>query len=226
MPMPQENNPYHICTWDPDADCVHCENRDVLMCRIDTSDLLHFLLITLNIFIPAILGMILGGYAVYLIGYGAFWVFFFGFLEIRILCSHCPFYAEKSFVLHCPANYGLPKLWRYYPEPMKQWEKVTLLVCFAFLFGYPFPFLILGRQYVLLGITCYALLLWLFVMQKNVCSRCVNFSCPLNRVPKKMIDDYLRHNEVMREAWEAKGYELEGLNGHRCGYRRPKRCNR
>jgi len=207
--MSTENNPHNICTWDADADSVHCQNQSLLMCRMDTSDLLHFLLITLNIFIPAILGMILGGYARYLIGYAAFWVFFFGFFEIRILCSHCPFYAEKGRILHCPANYGLPKLWKYHPEPMKRLEKAALLVCFIVLFGYPFPFLILGRQYVLLAITAYAVVLWLFVMLKNVCSKCVNFSCPLNRVPKKVVDDYLRRNEVMRQAWEASGYRLD-----------------
>ena len=213
--MPQENNPYHICTWEPDVDCVHCENQGRLLCRMHWADLIQFMLLAFNVFIPAVLGMILGGHAVHLIGYAAFWVFFFGFLEIRILCSHCPFYAEEGFVLHCPANYGLPKFWRYRPEPMQRWEKVALLVCFVILFGYPLPFLILGRQWVLLSITSYAALLWLFVMQKNVCSRCVNFSCPLNRVPRQVVDGYLRRNQVMREAWEASGYQLSGHDRER-----------
>jgi hypothetical protein len=206
--MLKENNPYHICTWDPDADCAHCENQGLLLCRMNYAGLIQFLLLVLNIFIPAIGGMILGGYAVYLISYAVFWIFFFGFLEIRILCSHCPFYAEKGFVLHCPANYGLPKLWKYHPEPMNRLEKAALLVCFAILFGYPLPFLILGRQYILLAITSNAMALWLFVMQRHVCSKCVNFSCPLNRVPKRVADNYLRRNDGLREAWEASGAKM------------------
>lgn len=172
-------------------------------------DLIRFVLLSFNVFIPAVIGMVLGGYAIYLIGYGAFWLFFFGFFEIRILCSHCPFYAEKGSVLHCPANYGLPKVWKYHPEPMSLFEKVALVIGIAILFGYPLPFLILGSQFVLLGLTCYAGVLWFFVMQKDVCSKCVNFSCPLSRVPKEVVDEYLRRNAVIREAWEAKGYKLD-----------------
>jgi len=207
--MRKENNPYGLCTWDPDADCANCCDRNLLNCRMNYSDLIQFGLLTFSIFIPAVIGMVLGGYAIYLTGYAAFWVFFFGFFEIRILCSHCPFYAEGGFILHCLANYGLPKFWRYHPEPMSLFEKVSLVIGIAILFGYPLPFLILGSQFVLLALTCYAGVLWFFVMQKGVCSRCVNFSCPLNRVPKKVVDNYLRRNEVMRQAWEAKGYKLD-----------------
>ena len=209
MKMREENNPYDICTWDPNADCVNCHNEKLLNCRMNYRELIHFVLLTFNLFIPAVIGMVLGGYAIYLIGYAAFWVFFFGFFETRILCSHCPFYAERGFTLHCLANYGLPKFWKYHPEPMNLFEKVSLAIGIAILFGYPLPFLILGAQFVLLALTCYAGVLWLFVMQKGVCSKCVNFSCPLNRVPKKIVDNYLQRNPTMRQAWEAKGYKLD-----------------
>ena len=207
--MLKENNPHRICTWDPDANCAHCKNQGLLRCRMDYAELTQFLLLSFNAFIPAVLGMILGGYATYLTGYAAFWVFFFGFFEIRILCSHCPFYAERGFVLHCLANYGSPKFWKYRPEPLNRLEKVALLAGIAVVFGYPLPFLILGRQYVLLAITAYAMLLWFFIMRRNACSKCVNFSCPFNCVPKRVVDEYLRCNEVMRAAWEASGYRLD-----------------
>ncbi len=206
--MSEERNPHHICTWGPEAECTDCEIRGLLICRMDYADLVQFLLLAFNFFIPAVLGMILGGYGVYLIGYAAFWIFFFGFFEIRVLCSHCPFYAERGFILHCPANYGLPKFWRYHPEPMNRWEKVGLLLGIAILFGYPLPFLVLGRQYALLTVAVFAVILWMFIMQRNVCSRCVNFSCPLNRVPKWVVDAYLQRNEVIGEAWETGGHQL------------------
>ena len=43
-------------------------------------------------------------------------------------------------------------------------------------------------------------------VRKHVCTRCVNFSCPLNGVPKHIVDDYLHRNPIMRQTWEAKGY--------------------
>jgi hypothetical protein len=36
----------------------------------------------------------------------------------------------------------------------------------------------------------------------------VNFSCPLNNVPKELVDAYLVKNLIMKEAWEASGYKL------------------
>jgi len=209
MNATSDRNPHHICTWEPESDCAACENQDKLICRMHTGDLVQFLLLVLNIFIPAVAGMILAGYGTWLVGYAAFWVFFFGFFEIRILCSHCPFYAERGFVLHCPANYGLPKFWRYHPEPMSRLEKGLLLISFVVLFGYPVPFLVLGGQYLLLLLTIVAGTVWLVVMLRNVCRRCVNFSCPLNRVPKEVVDSYLRRNDVMRQAWESCGYTLD-----------------
>ena len=46
------------------------------------------------------------------------------------------------------------------------------------------------------------------VLRYHYCSRCVNFSCPLNQIPKSVVDEYLRRNPVMREAWERSGYSL------------------
>ena len=43
---------------------------------------------------------------------------FFGFIETRVLCSHCPHYAEEGASLRCWANYGSPKLFKYRPGPM------------------------------------------------------------------------------------------------------------
>jgi len=45
-----------------------------------------------------------------------------------------------------------------------------------------------------------------------ICPRCVNFSCPFNRIKKDKVDAYLRRNPVMRDAWENKGYKLSKLD--------------
>lgn len=48
-----------------------------------------------------------------------------------------------------------------------------------------------------------------YVLNVYVCSKCVNFSCPWNGVEKKVVDEYLRKNPVMQEAWEKSGYKLD-----------------
>ena len=41
------------------------------------------------------------------------------------------------------------------------------------------------------------------------CPNCVNFSCPLNTVPKPVIDEYLKKNDVMRKAWQESGWQID-----------------
>jgi hypothetical protein len=147
-------------------------------------------------------------------------------IETRLLCSHCPYWAEDSSTLHCWALPGSPKLWRYRPEPMNKWEKslITLLLLFVMVFpvaveGYGIWF-VASRYadfglYALLGIigititSIMTTLLFYYVLTSHFCSRCVNFSCPANSVPKQIVDAYLERNPVMREAWMKSGYRLD-----------------
>jgi len=75
---------------------------------------------------------------------------------------------------------------------------------FIIMCGYPFPFLILGRQFVLLILTVGGLTIFWVTLLKFTCSRCINFSCLLNRVRKETVDEYLKRNPTIREAWERK----------------------
>ena len=85
---------------------------------------------------------------------------------------------------------------------------VFFVVGALLLIAYPFPFLLLGGEYLLAGIGVSAVIAGVFILRRNVCSRCINFSCPLNLVPKRLVDTYLDHNPRMRVAWEAKGYRV------------------
>lgn len=203
----QNNNPYDICTWRPISECKDCSIAGRLKCRYDSGDLHHFIALFLTFVIPAFIGMILGGYGWYILGEVGFMIFFFSLWEIRVICSHCPYYAEKGRVLHCIANYGCPKVWKYHPEPMSKSEKVQLIIGLIILCGYPFPFLFLGGQYVLAFLALWGGIIFFWTLQKYTCSKCVNFSCPLNRVPKEVVDEFLKRNPVMRKAWEEKGWE-------------------
>ncbi|MFX0097892.1 MAG: hypothetical protein ACFE7E_09055, partial [Candidatus Hodarchaeota archaeon] len=173
----QSDNPYDICTWKSVSECRNCSLKAELKCRFNSRDLLLFVIRFLLFLIPALAGFIMGGYGWYILGWIAFSIIFFGFWEIRILCSHCPFYAKRGSILHCIANYGCPKFWKFKPEPISKSEKIQLIAGFIIICGYPFPFLILGRQFILLFLATCGLGIFWGVTLKFTCSKCINFSC-------------------------------------------------
>jgi hypothetical protein len=75
--------------------------------------------------------------------------------------------------------------------------------------GFPFHFLLAGHEGLLALIGLSTVVSGGFILWKNVCSRCIHFSCPANAVPKSLVDAYLRQNPDIRAAWESEGYRLE-----------------
>ena len=203
----QNVNPHNICSWRPASECMECPLAGGLKCRFNWGDLFHFVGLFFLFAFPSLIGMILSGYSWVILGWIGFWIFFFEIWEIRILCSHCPYYAEKGWTLCCIANYGSLKLWRYRPEPMNRLEKIQLIVGFIILGGYPFPFLILGRQFIFAFLAFWALVMFFWTLRKYTCSACVNFSCVLNTVPRKVVNEYLNRNPVMKKAWKEHGWQ-------------------
>ena len=200
-----QNKPLSTC----DAEnCDKCPVRDKLHCHFTARDLIHFLTVILP-------GILLGGAGIYNVGiwHLILWLIiifaFFGFVEIRILCAHCPHYAETGKTLKCWANYGSPKLWKYHPGPMSKWDKIQFILGALIWTGYPFPFLLLGGEYLLSVITATALISGVYILRQLVCSRCIHFSCPMNAVPRLLVDAYLQQNPRIREAWKESGYHLE-----------------
>ncbi len=203
----------------PVAECKDCTINEELFCTLSWKDSLKFGIG----FVVLITGMIWGIIHAYnelkiskfaeiaiIIGY---FIFLFGFLQLwenRILCSHCPYYGrEEESVLHCYANFGLRKLYKYHPEPMSKSEQIQFLIGVGVIMGYPIVFLAVFKEYLFLTITIAGDLLWLIILLTQTCPRCPNFSCPLNRVPKKTITAYLRKNDRMREAWLKAGWKME-----------------
>jgi hypothetical protein len=201
-----------FCMRQPVSECRDCSLALHLKCRFSPRDLYQFVGLFFLFAIPSFLGMIRAGYSLYTLGWIGFWIFFFEVWEIRILCSHCPYYAETSRVLHCIANYGSLKLWRYHPEPITRLEKIQLIIGFLILGGYPFPFLILGKQLIFGVIALCAVIVFFWILQKCTCSRCVNFSCILNTVPEEILTAYLRRNPAMKRAWEEQGWSVDECN--------------
>jgi hypothetical protein len=204
-----ECNSYSLCTWGPESRCQKCALAPYLKCRFNRGDLFHFAGLFLTFAFPSLIGMLQSGYAWYILIWIAFLLFFFNVWESRILCRHCPFYAEESSILHCIANYGVLKLWKHTPTSISRQEKVQLGAGFIILGGFPFPFLILGRQIILTFLALWGLIIFFWTLQKYVCSSCVNFSCFLNRVDKDVVDQYLDKNPVIRDAWKQSTTEMD-----------------
>jgi hypothetical protein len=204
-----EDNDVHICTWQTTDECRECNLAGKLNCRFNWGDLAYFAAIFLPPAAAAIAGMFIGGFGWFLMGWAIYAIFFFFVWEARVLCSHCPFWAEEGRVLHCLANHGVIKIWRFHPEPMSAAEQAQFLIGAGLLVVYPLPFLILGGQYPYAIIMLVGLVSFGFSLKKHVCTRCVNFSCPLNGVSKRDVDEYLRRNPLMFGAWQDKGYQID-----------------
>lgn len=181
--------------------CQACALQGRLVCHFSPGLLARFLVVALPPFI-------LGGTAIargrpwHLIPCIALILAFFGLVEIRVLCSHCPHYAEPGTrSLQCWANYGSPKLWRYRPGPMSAAEKLTFFAGLALIAGFPLALLILGRQWLLLVLFASSVLAMATCMRRRMCARCINFACPLNRVGRLTRQAFLARNPVVAQAW-------------------------
>lgn len=202
-------NSHDICIWNDNEECNDCSIKDKLICHFRRKYLFSFLGFFIVFVITAFIGVIQAGFGWFLLGWVGFWLFFFEFWEIRILCSHCPYYAEEGKSLHCIANYGSLKFWKYHPEPMSLSEKIQLMIGFIILVGYPLIFLILGGQFIFLIFSIIEIMIFFSFLITKRCGDCVNFSCPFNHVKKEVVDCFLKQNPVMRKAWEEKGYKIK-----------------
>jgi hypothetical protein len=224
-------NPYHICTWDDASDCETCKTEGNLACKWDAKILGGFIAISIPPGIITVITMILLGLMI-----GAWWLLpaFIGYIvvvllifEIKALCSHCPYYARSGLTLKCLGNNGALRIWKYDPKPISSLERFWFwgpTVTGTF-FIWPIAVQAYGIWYLVTNYSPYGLiplvafigltvanlmasLTFLVVLRTFFCSRCINFSCTFNTVPKEVVDAYLEKNPVMREAWEQTGYKL------------------
>ena len=181
------------------ASCEDCPLQSKVHCHFAQHDLTTFLLSVAPSFLLAGLGIILFN-AWWLIPWIAFILAFFGAIEIRVLCAHCPHYAEPGKSLQCWANYGSPRLWKFRPGPMVLWEKIVLFGGFALIWGGPMVLMALSAQWILLGLTAIATVWFFYHMQTHNCNQCFNFACPLNRVDDATQRAFLNRNPAQKEA--------------------------
>lgn len=180
--------------------CEGCPVSKDVQCHFQLRDLIAFLFAGLPCFV-------VGAVAVYRIGpwWLALWAFviigYFGFLEIRVMCSHCPHYAEPGRSLQCWANYGSPRLWKFRPGPMSSVERAIFESGMFFVMAYPLVFVLAGSQWFLLVLYVLTLGSFFVTLQRSFCSQCMNFACSFNSVSEKTRAEFFRRNPTIARAW-------------------------
>jgi len=191
------NQPLATCV---SGDCDDCPVRKAVHCHFVPRDLLLFLLIALP-------SLAVGGAGVYLCDawflgpWFAMMLGFFGLVEIRVLCTHCPHYAEPGTTLRCWANHGSPKLWRYRPGRMSILEKFVFGAGLAAIWGYPVVFLLAGVKWPLLAVYGALTGSFFLMLRTFFCARCINFACPLNTVKEDVRKGFFQQNPTVGESW-------------------------
>ncbi len=181
--------------------CDSCTTGDKIHCHFSRKDLIHFLL-------TAFPGFFVGGVGIcHFSGWMIMpWLFalvgFFGFIEIRVMCSHCPHYAEAPGTLKCWANYGSPKIWKYRPGPMSVAEHVVFFSGLALVWGYPLYPLMAGSQWTLLIVYIATVAGFFTTLRMFLCTQCMNFACPLNNVAEPVRNDFFKRNPAVARAWD------------------------
>ncbi len=180
-----------------------------LMRTFERKPLLMFAFGFLMMAIPVVLGMVFAGLWLFLVIWLLYAIFFLQIWENRMLCSHCPHYASEGRILRCHANYGLYKLWKFNPAPMSRSEQAQMVIGVTIMIGFPFPLLVWAQQWFMLNIALFGAIILGAILFGWLCLRCINFSCPFNRVPKAEVDAFLKAHPEIRKAWEEMGYNLD-----------------
>lgn len=200
-----------ICIWQNGTDCGDCGLAKILFCKPSSTYRLYFALPFFAALIPAVIGIATSGYSLAVsLGFFAGWFgyafFFLNVWESRMLCNHCPWYAnDEELVLHCPIDVGKLKTGRFDPRPLTRGHKLQFLIGAGLLLIAPLPMLAAAGKWIYLGCTVGGEILWAAITQTKVCTACINFSCPLNRVDAALRNQFLDRNPVLREAWEKAG---------------------
>jgi hypothetical protein len=225
---------HEACTWLPESNCAEngCKLQGPLACRWNPWEY-NFIMGIIQT--PPVLIMLCAFTIVGVIT-GNWWsMAIFGWvmimwplgLETFVLCRHCPYFSDNKKTLTCWALRYMPKWWKYNPRPLNRMEKfvVVYLLFIIPMFLWPVGWTVYGVYYMatnyqafgqaaLLGMIgmCFAVAVcgiqFFLVLWANNCPRCVNFSCPFNKVPKERVDAYLMMNPGMMEAWIKQGYKL------------------
>jgi len=216
-----EQNPFRICTLDPNSNCKECKINGKLDCKLNKKQQRTSMKTVFSFVIIAFIGLIITGIITntwwFLVIYILFIGLFFFLIETRINCSHCPYYAEHKKFLNCPGNSFFPKIWKFNPKPISPIEKAGSILGFVFIGIYPIVSELYGVWLIysnninsnllmifsiifLLIITVISYIIFISLFLFKFCPKCINFSCKFNKVPQKFVDEYLKKNPLLRDS--------------------------
>lgn len=187
--------------------CEGCPAGRQVHCHFRGRELFHFLVSMLPPFVIGGSGIVAVGW-IWLLPWAVVVFGYFGLLEIRVMCSHCPHYAEPGHSLKCWANYSAPKLWKYRPGPMSKMETFWFYAGLVAVLGYPMIFLLLGGQWLLILMFLMTTVAAGTTLKMVFCTHCMNFACPLNATSEAARQNFFECNPTVNEAWV--GRPLEG----------------
>jgi hypothetical protein len=85
---------------------------------------------------------------------------------------------------------------------MSSAEKTVLVAGFAVVWGYPLAFFVYGGLWFLLGVYLLMVTGFFVTLKVYLCSKCMNFACPLNSVPSPVRVKFFERNPVVADAWK------------------------
>lgn len=188
--------------------CQDCPLKKDIVCQFNGAQLIRFFGAVFPVFIISGIGITRWNTWL-LLPWIIIIVIYFGFAEIRVMCSHCPHYAEESSSLKCWANYGMPKLWKYRAGPMTPGEKFIFFLGLSFIILYPLVTVVLASQWYLLVFFFISLAGGIAVMAQTMCNHCMNFACPFNAVAPDVRRIFFERNPTVARAWQAAGKNIK-----------------
>ncbi|MCC4770577.1 hypothetical protein FXV91_10385 [Methanosarcina sp. DH2] len=140
-------------------------------------------------------------------------LFFFLIIEFRFACTHCLYYIRSKGCVKCMMLSGVPKIFKARPGPHSPFEKAMTALGALPMFLFPVYWLI--RDPLLLGAYIVAWALFFLTARRYECIRCLNFECPMNRVPAGVKDEFEKSDD-RSEKIELSGKELLVSGSGRC----------
>lgn len=121
-------------------------------------------------------------------------LFFFLVIEFRFACTHCFYYIRSKGCVKCMMLSGVPKIFKARPGSHSPFEKVMTVLGALPMFFFPVYWLV--RDPLLLGAYIVAWTLFFLTARRYECVRCLNFECPMNRVPAGVKNEFEKMDDL------------------------------
>ncbi len=138
---------------------------------------------------------------------------FFLIVKLRFICAHCLYYIRSKGCVKCIMLPGVPKIFKDRPHLHKFFEKVIVVLGALPVFLFPVYWLV--RDPLLLGAYIVAWALFFLTVQRYECIKCINFECPVKRVPAEMRNDF-KNKSNLSDNFDISADQFRVSGSNRC----------